>query len=184
MNANRPEPGTPMAMKWRKWDGSPHWVNDVIYLGADEWGDWVGQPIGWRSHRPGADFVAESPNVTLIPRDHDDYALTVHRGHPRGMRIYIDLAWDVRWTDDPLLSTAIDMDLDVVRRLNEQGTYVDDRDEWAEHSIRYGYPADVMTHLEARALELEERVRAQSVPFDDATADPWLDRLIALGLDR
>ena len=90
----------------------------------------------------------------------------------------------MRWTDDPRLSTAIDMDLDVVRRLNEQGTYVDDRDEWAEHSVRYGYPAEVMTRLEARTLELEQQVLAQVAPFDDATVDPWLDRLIALGLDR
>jgi len=172
-----------MAMRWRKWDGSPHWCNEGVYLGADERGDWIGQPVGWRSHRPGADFVAESPNVTLVPRDHADFTLTVHRGHPRQLRIYIDLAWDVRW-DDPLLPTAIDMDLDVVRRLNEQGTYVDDRDEWAEHSARYGYPPHVIAHLEARALHLQERVRTQAAPFDDATADPWLDRLVDLRLDR
>jgi protein associated with RNAse G/E len=98
------------------------------------------------------------------------------------MRIYIDLGWDIRWSDDPLLATGIDMDLDVVRVEGARGTWVDDRDEWAEHSVRYGYPAAVMTHLEALALDLEERVRAQTAPFDDATADPWLDRLEALNL--
>jgi hypothetical protein len=117
----------------------------------------------------------------------------MHRRHAKGMRVYIDLAWDICWTDAggidpttgwPILATGIDMDLDVVRVAGERGTWVDDRDEWAEHSIRYAYPADVVTHLEARANELERRVRAQSAPFDDATADPWLDRLIALGLDR
>ncbi|BDZ40568.1 hypothetical protein [Microbacterium suwonense] len=41
-----------------------------------------------------------------------------------------------------------------------------------------------MTQLEALALDLETRVRAQVAPFDDATADAWLDRLEALGLDR
>ncbi len=39
-----------------------------------------------------------------------------------------------------------------------------------------------MEHLETLALDLEDRVRAQVAPFDDATADPWLDRLEALGL--
>lgn len=39
-----------------------------------------------------------------------------------------------------------------------------------------------MAHLEGLALDLEERVRAQIAPFDDATADPWLDRLEALCL--
>lgn len=183
-----------MILQWRKWDGSPHWRSDSVYLGADQWGDWVGQPRGWRSTRPGYEFVAETPNVTLIPPtgtataegpapERADHMLTVHHDHPRALRIYIDLAWDVQW-EEPALVTGIDMDLDVVRRLSEQGTYVDDRDEWAEHSARFGYPADVMAHLEAVTEHLERRVRAEQAPFDDATGDPWLARLAALGLDR
>ena len=187
MNDARPEPGTPMIVQWRKWDGSPHWRHDSVYLGTDAWGDWVGQPTGWRSARPGREFIAGSPNVTLIPHEtvpHETaFALTVNRGHAKGMRIYIDLGWDVRWTDDPLLATGIDMDLDVVRVEGERGTWVDDRDEWAEHSLQYAYPADIMVRLEALALDLEERVRAQVAPFDDATADRWLDRLEAFGFD-
>ena len=198
MSDARPAPGTEMIFQWRKWDGSPHWRHECVYLGADKWGDWVGQPVGWHSARPGREFTAEAPNVTLLPAvDHigqrykvtlippaGDFALTVNRDHPKGMRVYIDLGWDVRWSDDPLLATGIDMDLDVVRVEGERGTWVDDRDEWEEHSAYFGYPADVMTHLEGLALDLEERVRAQVAPFDDATADVWLDRLEALGLDR
>ena len=177
-----------MTFQWRKWDASPHWRHECVYLGADEWGDWIGQPIGWHSERPGARFDAVGPNVTLLPRTDRgvaDHALTVNRDHPNDMRIYIDLGWDIRWSvDDALLATGIDMDLDVIRVEGERGTWVDDRDEWAEHSIRYGYPADVMTRLEALALDLEERVRSRSAPFDDATADRWLDRLEAMGLER
>jgi len=183
MNDARPAPGSEMIIQWRKWDGSPHWRHESVYLGADEWGDWVGQPTGWRSERPGREFLAPGPNVTLIPRQ-TDFALTVNREHPKQMRVYIDLGWDVRWTDDPFLATGIDMDLDVVRVEGEQGTWVDDRDEWTEHSVRYGYPAEVMAHLEELTLDLERRVRAQLAPFDDATADAWLDRLEALGLER
>jgi protein associated with RNAse G/E len=69
-----------------------------------------------------------------------------------------------------------------VRVEGERGTWVDDRDEWAEHSVRYGYPAEIMTRLEALALDLEERVRTRVAPFDDGTADVWLDRLEALDL--
>ena len=186
-----------MIVQWRKWDDSPHWANECVYLGSDQWGDWVGQPTGWLNSRPGREFAASGPNVTLLPHpDADlsaaDYALTVNRRHPHAMRIYIDLGWDVRWTgapDDetttaPIMARGIDMDLDVVRVEGERGTWVDDRDEWAEHLVEYGYPADVIAHLEALALELEEKVRAQVAPFDDATADPWLDRLEALGLER
>ncbi|MGM7671479.1 hypothetical protein [Microbacterium sp. A93] len=186
----RPASGTPMIFQWRKWDGTPHWRHECVYLGADEWGDWLGQPVGWHSERPGAQFDAEAPNVTLIPAS-GEHALTINRRHPFNMRIYIDLGWDIHWSDDPLLATGIDMDLDVIRIEGERpaadgpsGTWVDDRDEWAEHSIQFGYPADVMTHLEALTLDLETRVRAQVAPFDDATADAWLDRLEALNPSR
>ncbi|MGW8483244.1 DUF402 domain-containing protein [Microbacterium sp. NPDC055903] len=182
MSESRPASGTEMIMQWRKWDGSPHWRHECVYLGWDEWGDWIGQPTGWSSARPGAQFDAEGPNVSLIPPA-GDHVLTVNRNHPRNLRVYIDLAWDVRWSET-LLVTGIDMDLDVIRRTDEQGTYVDDRDEWAEHSARFGYPADVMRHLEALTLDLQSRVRAETAPFDDATADTWLDRLVALGLER
>jgi hypothetical protein len=176
----RPDPGTPLAFRWRKWDGSPHWINDVVYLGSDEWGDWVGQPVGWGSRRPGASFTAAGPNVTLLPPS-GDYAATMNRDHPRKVRFYIDLAWDLRWTDAGL-PEAIDMDLDVVRADDGRGIWIDDRDEWAEHSVRYAYPAEVVEHLEALAVDLENRVRAEVAPFDTATGDVWLDRLVALGL--
>jgi hypothetical protein len=172
-----------MVFQWRKWDGGAHWRHECVYLGTDTWGDWVGQPIGWRSERPGARFEAVGPNVTLIPAS-GDFTLTVNRNHPHRMRIYIDLGWDIRWSDDPLLATGIDMDLDVVRVEGERGTWVDDRDEWAEHSVQYSYPGEIMTHLEELALDLEARVRSRVAPFDDAVPDLWLDRLEALRLDR
>lgn len=186
-----------MIMQWRKWDGGAHWRHECVYLGSDDWGDWVGQPVGWRSQRPGAGMDAECLNVTMIPTN-GVYALTVNRDHPRGIRVYIDLAWDVHWGAPagttnadaerglPVI-TGIDMDLDVVRRVDTQGayrsgTYVDDRDEFDDHRVQYGYPDDVADALEELALELEGAVAAQHEPFDDATADAWLDRLAALDL--
>ena len=39
---DRPAPGTPLVFRWRKWDGSPHWEHDCVFLGSDAHGDWVG----------------------------------------------------------------------------------------------------------------------------------------------
>lgn len=168
-----------MTFRWRKWDGAPHWVHDSVYLGNDEWGDWVGQQSGWRSVRPGRDLVAEGPNVTLVPAA-GTYACTINATHPR-VRVYIDLAWDVRWSaTDADVIEGIDMDLDVVRALDERGLYIDDRDEWEERLVQYGYPRDVVTHLEGLALDLERRVGAFEAPFDDVTAERWFARLAAL----
>lgn len=186
--AERPDPGTRLWFRWRKWDGSPHWLHECVYLGSDRWGEWFGQHAGDHSSRPGRDMVAENDNVTLVPPS-GEYAFT-HNAAPHRTRVYIDLAWDVRWSaGEP---TGIDMDLDVVRRmpdapyidrdgvLRQPGdVYIEDRDEWDEHRITYGYPADVVERLEAVALDLERRVRADEAPFDDATAAHWLGRLAA-----
>ena len=181
MSVARPEPGTEMIFQWRKWNGAPHWRHECIYLGADEWGDWLGQPSGWHSERPGAASDAPCPNVTLVPSSRD-FDLTVNRDHPHAMRIYINLGWEVRWSD-PLLVTGIDMDLDVIRIEREQQrimkvrTWVDDHDDWTKHSAEFGYPPEIMKHLETLALDLEARVRARVAPFNDAVPDVWLDRL-------
>jgi protein associated with RNAse G/E len=172
----RPTPGTALQFRWRKWDGGAHWVNDCVYLGSDRWGDWLGQPLGWRNARPGRVFPAETPAVMLVPPS-GDYVLTVNAA-PHRVRIYIDIAWDVRWEDrEP---RGIDMDLDVVRATDGRGLFIDDRDEWDEHRVAYGYPLDLVTRLEQLAVDLERRVGAAEAPFDDATADSWLARLAGL----
>ena len=176
-HAPRPAPGTPLVFRWRKWDGGAHWAHDCVYLGADAWGDWVGQPTGWRSRRPGREFVAESPNVTLLPPAGTWAATCYGDAHPRHVRIYIDVAWELSWTGaEP---TAIDMDLDVVRCDDERGIYIDDEDEWAQHRAQYGYPAEVVDQLERLAADLKRRVTASTPPFDDETAQRWLGRLAA-----
>lgn len=96
--------------------------------------------------------------------------------------MYIDLAWDARLDSLSRQITGIDMDLDVVRRSGAEGTWIDDRNEWEEHSALYEYPPDVMIRIETLALDLDGRVREHIAPFDAATADPWLDRLEALDL--
>lgn len=170
--APRPAPGTRLVFRWRKWDGSPHWEHDCIYLGADEFGDWFGQPAGWRSHRPGREVVAGSDNVTLLPAS-GEWAFTSNAA-PHRTRVYIDLAWDGGWRDGE--PTGIDMDLDVVEQ-DVRGIWIDDRDEWDEHRVQYGYPLDVVSRLEAVALDLEQRVTRREAPFDDATIATWLARV-------
>ena len=167
-----------MLFRWRKWDGGDHWVHECVFLGSDEWGDWFGQPAGWSSRRPGRSFPAETDNVTLLPAS-GDYAATFNAA-PATYRVYIDIAWDAQWRDGE--PTGIDMDLDVVDARDGRGIWIDDRDEWDEHRVTYGYPLDVVGRLEGLAVDLERRVIAHETPFDDATAAHWHARLRALGL--
>lgn len=169
----RPGPGTPLVFRWTKWDGSPHWEHECIFLGSDRWGDWVGQRSGWRSARPGREVIAETANVTLIPPV-GEYAATFNAA-PASYATYIDLAWDVRW--DAGTPVGIDMDLDVIRARDGRGIWIDDRDEWDEHRVAYGYPLDIVARLEDAALELEREVTVEEAPFDGATAAHWLAAL-------
>lgn len=172
----RPTPGTRLTFRWRKWDGSPHWRHDCYYLGSDRWGDWFGQPAGSHSSRPGRDVVIEHADITLLPPS-GDYALTMN-APPNRTRIYIDIAWDLRWSENGEPS-GIDMDLDVVDHA-VRGIYIDDRDEWDEHRVRYGYPLHIVERLEALAVDLEARVTAHEAPFDAATAEHWFAVLARL----
>jgi protein associated with RNAse G/E len=164
-----------VTFRWRKWDGGVHWQHDCVYLGADQWGDWVGQIPGARSHRPGRDVVVTEPNVSLIPPT-GEWVLTMNAA-PHRTRVYIDVAWDAGWRDgEPV---GIDMDLDVVDQ-DPRGVWIDDEDEWEEHRVAYGYPLDIVARLEAVAADLERRVAAHEPPFDHATATGWLRRLAEL----
>lgn len=170
--ANRPEPGTRLVFRWRKWDGAAHWEHDCVYLGADEWGDWFGQQAGWRSARPGRELVAPSDGVTLLPPS-GEWVLTSN-APPHPTRIYIDLAWDARWEDGE--PRGIDMDLDVVEHA-KRGIWIDDRDEWGEHRVQFGYPLEIVERLETVALDLEDRVTRRDPPFDEATLAGWFRRI-------
>ena len=114
-------------------------MHECVYLGSDRWGEWFGQLPGWDSARPGRVVVPRHPNVTLVPPS-GDYAFT-RNAAPHHTRIYIDIAWDVRF--DGGEPTGIDMDLDVVDR-EGRGVYIDDQDEWDEHRVAYGYPLDIV----------------------------------------
>ena len=162
-------------VRWRKWDGAPHWLHECVYLGSDRWGDWFGQLPGWSSARPGLGIDVQHPNITLMAPS-GEFAYT-HNAAPHGTRVYIDLAWDLRWVEGE--PTGIDMDLDVVEHA-ERGIWIDDRDEWDEHRVHYGYPVEIVARLEALAVDLEHRVLDREAPFDAVTGDAWLSRLSAL----
>lgn len=159
-----------MEFVFRKWDGTPHWVHQEVLLGDDECGTWIGQPQGWRSTRPGADFQAKAPNVSVVADGAGWVATFFPPQGPHDARIYVDLVADLRLDS----MTGIDMDLDVV--LDASGVWIDDEDEFAQHRIEMGYPDEVARRVEADAREVARMITAGEPPFD-GRADHWLARL-------
>ncbi|QEO14153.1 DUF402 domain-containing protein [Agromyces intestinalis] len=184
MRPNDLHAGTPVRVRVTKWDDSPHWAFDGIWLGADRHGDWLGFPPGTSYARPGKSFVADWPAVGMFPRA--GWAPAFNDGHPRGLGIYVDLASVPEWRFDghgTWTISYVDLDLDVVER-DGAPAYIDDEDEFAEHAITFGYPADVVARVRADADAVLEAVRRHEPPFDGATAARWLARMRGLAATR
>jgi protein associated with RNAse G/E len=94
-----------------------------------------------------------------------------YSAHPeQAFELYVDITTPPVWHGD--LVTAVDLDLDVIRRFD--GTwFVDDEDEFAEHQVSYGYPADVVAAAEAECARVSEEIRSGATLFANATAAPW-----------
>ena len=185
-------PGTPVASRMRKWDGAPHWRFDGRYLGRDEHGMWLGYPAGTVFSRPGRTYRTRSPGLVVL--GDVGWIAELHRGHPRGTVLYIDLSTVPEWRAVPDAGAspafevaAVDMDLDVVARRSRgrlaparTRTFIDDEDEFAEDTLRYGYPPDVVATVRADADALLAAVRAGEPPYDGATAERWFAVLDSL----
>lgn len=168
--------GTEVSFQWRKWDSSPHWFHDLVFLGQDRWGTWLGQYAGSSASKPGRNLTLEWDSLMLVPADRR-YVVTFNSGHPRGVEVYIDLAWDVQWNEASNSFSGIDMDLDVVRHQPSGDTEIIDQDEWLEHGLRYSYPEPVVVQLEALSRELAARVSMAAPPFDAETISAWFSLL-------
>ena len=177
MPVAQPEPGNQVLVRFTKWDGSPHWAFDLVFLGSDEFGRWTGGPVGMPLVRPGLSLAAKSDGVLCFAH-RAGYVATVNAdtGDPRGIRVYVDITTPPRWRfDGPVAEvTMVDLDLDVVRRFDGE-VYVDDEDEFAEHQISLGYPPALVAAARADCAAVLAGVRGGAEPFGEV-AQQWLTR--------
>lgn len=68
---------------------------------------------------------------------------------------------------------AIDLDLDVIRRVDGTCEIVD-RDEFEDHQVVYGYPQDIIERADAAADEALDLLTRHVPPFDRATMQKWV----------
>ena len=71
-----------------------------------------------------------------------------------------------------------DLDLDVLRLRQDGEVLLVDEDEFADHQVRYGYPAEVIRRAEQAAAWLLEAIRARAEPFGTGY-QRWLDMISA-----
>jgi protein associated with RNAse G/E len=166
---------TDVRVVYRKYDGSLHWHQRMRRLGEDGHGIWLGAPPRMiaRKGEDGPPIVVDYPHVMLLPRD--GWWTAAFNGAPRSTEIYADITTVPTWPH-PGEVTMVDLDLDVIRRRADSSVVIVDKDEFAEHQVRYGYPPEVITEAEKTAAWLHRVLGDGSEPF--ATAyQAWLDQV-------
>ncbi|MGV9855402.1 DUF402 domain-containing protein [Streptomyces sp. NPDC003442] len=160
-----------VSVNYRKYDGSLHWNLRMRRLGEDDHGVWLGLPGGGVMRKGYGPMVPIAcAHVVLLPRD--AWWTAAFNAPPRETEIYCDIATPARWVSSHEV-TMVDLDLDVIRKRADGRTLLDDEDEFAEHQVRYGYPADVVAEAEAAGRWLMEAVEGRAEPFGDASK-AWL----------
>lgn len=163
---------------FRKWGDRPHWEYDALRLGEDEHGTWVGAAAGTRLSRPGADFLAPGPFVSLLPPD-QPFVATFYdpvwlQSAETGVDVYVDITTVPAWDGDVV--SMVDLDLDVVRGRTGR-VWVDDEDEFADHRVRFGYPEEIVRLAASGCDAVHAAVRAGAPPYDGEAGTRWLSRL-------
>lgn len=171
-------PGDLVRVVMTKWGDQPHWEFDGLYLGSDEHGDWLGFPAHTLMARPGVEVRPENDQVGLVPSGAATDRAWLATFHSPGGTVltYVDMTSVPEW--DGTVVRAVDLDLDVVRALDET-VYVDDEDEFAEHQVRFGYPPDVVALAERTRDAVVAAMTGQRAPFD-GSSDRWLQTLTDL----
>jgi uncharacterized protein len=166
--------GRDVRVVYTKYDGSLHWHQTSRYLGEDEHGVWLGNTPGSTTQRGfEAPIVIEQAVALLIPRDR--WWTAVFNGGDVRTAIYCDIATPARWNGQDEVTMA-DLDLDVVRMRADHQVLLLDEDEFAEHQVLYGYPADVIREAERAAAWLAEVISAGAEPFASEYRR-WLDQV-------
>jgi protein associated with RNAse G/E len=148
---------------YRKYDGALHWNLRMRRLGEDEHGVWLGLPAGGvtrKGHGPAVELP--EAHVLLFPRA--AWWTATFNAAPRSTEIYCDITTPPQWPA-PDEVTMVDLDLDVLLRRSAPGPVLVDEDEFAEHRVRYGYPADVVSAAQESAQWLMDEIAAARGPF-------------------
>lgn len=154
----------------------PHYEYDTTYLGDDEHGSWFAAPAGNPIRRAGVVlFETDHPSLFLVPFARP-WMVWFGANPAFGFDVYVDVGTVPVRT--PGLVTMVDLDLDVVRHTGGRVEVLDE-DELVEHTVKYGYPPELVVHAERTAAEVVALIEAGAEPFGTAS-NTWTARAAAL----
>ena len=171
-------------IRFTKWDGRGHWAcEDIVTLGSDEHGTWIGWYAGTHWERPahgskaGMAFDAAGDQVMLLPHDRWFTATFYEQVAHLVLRTYVDITTVPRLVDG--VWSVVDLDLDVCQWFGG-GIYIDDEDEFEQHRLELGYPADVVASATTECARVFTALDYGAPLFAESLAESWRARLRAL----
>lgn len=159
----------------RKFDDGLHWHHSMAWLGEDEYGRWLGAPIGTVYGKGGEEHVYSSQERRVMLFPHDAWWTALFQDAPARLDAYCDVTTNPEWLHGGEV-TMVDLDLDVCRTREGGAVFVDDEEEFARHRLHYGYPPDVVAHAEAATAWLSHALRNGTEPFGSRYR-AWLDQV-------
>lgn len=163
-------PGAVVRGQFHKWGGGEHWGAQLTYLGADEHGCWLGDVVGNPWSRPGGAFTSLTHNVLLVPPDRGFLAMSFEPHADLRFRLYVDITTVPVWEGSAVM--AVDLDLDVIQTWDGE-LFVDDEDEFVEHQVTFGYPAQVVRDARAECDRVVAEVRSGAAWSQRIVANRW-----------
>ena len=155
-------------VRYSKWGGIDHWHFTMQQLGKDQFGWWFFGRQGIPIQRAAEPPVTQRHDFVLLVPAVGDWTACFNA--EAEMEIYADV------TTRPVVTagqvTAVDLDLDVIRFTGGRVEVLDE-DEFAEHQVQLGYPAELIAQARATCDELVSAVSQYTEPFGQA-GHSWL----------
>ena len=160
--------GERVAVRYSKWGGIDHWHFELEPLGQDQFGWWFFGRKGITQQRGAEPPIVLSHDFVLLMPAAGCWTACFNADNK--LEIYVDVTTRPALENDTV--RAVDLDLDVVR-WRDGRVEVLDEDEFAEHQVQLGYPAELITQARRTCDWLVEAVSSRTEPFGQAGA-AWL----------
>lgn len=161
-----------------KWNGSLHWNFDVVHLGEDGHGVWLGAADDTPVRRGNEPPILSPPFALLIPA-RGWWTATFNsggEGSPFRSIAYVNICTPAIWEGSTV--SAVDLDLDVAMRPDRRVDLLDE-DEFTHHLATMAYPHHVVDQARTAATSVVRMMKSGDEPFA-STGSRWVEDAKAL----
>ncbi len=148
-----------------KYDGSLHYRFPVEIVSADEDTLIVYRGPDEEIHSYRGSFPTETHALLLYYRNHYHNIFIAWNRDWTPLMHYVNIATPASWNGEKV--TAVDMDLDLIRRSGEDEVIIDDENEFSTHKDLFGYPQNLITSCREELDRLYSAMTARKGIYDD-----------------